>query len=55
MVFLKAILEKISRKIQGICGKYSIYWVVSEMRIPFEFPKYIRNDLKSTLWCPLDN
>ena len=54
MVFLKAILEKISRKIQGICGKYSIYWVVSEMRIPFEFPKYIRNDPKSTLWCPLD-
>ena len=57
MVFLKAILEKISRKIQGIRGKYSIYWVVSdsEMQIPFEFPKYIRNDPKSTLWCPLDN
>ena len=30
MVFLKAILEKISRKIQGIRGKYSIYWVVSD-------------------------
>ena len=53
--FSTAILEKNSRKIQGIRGKHSIYWVVSEMLIPFEFPKYIRNDPKSTLWCPLDN
>ena len=52
MVFLKAILEKISRKIQGIRGKYSIYLGSIKSHLNF-LSTYIRNDPKSTFWCPL--